>query len=282
MKLSICIVNYYTEEQIKRLLESISLYRPECLHEVIIVDNGDSMQQLKELKEDFGEWIHILSPQQNIGYGAAQNRAAKKAVGEYLLLLNPDIEVEEGSLDRLIHLAETMAPFGVIGPQLIHPDGTLQDSFRRFPRFRDLFSKRLGIDRFFKKSMDHYLMNDKSMNKPTTADWLVGAAMLMKRSTFLEQGGFDERFFLFFEDTDLCRRLKASDLDVWYVPNATFLHSQKRLSERGFWPLSKTFWIHLHSACKYYWKWIGMKEKRRLQKALKKEKEKEITKKTKR
>lgn len=97
-------------------------------------------------------------------------------------------------------------------------------------------------------------MRDIDLSKKTKVDWLVGAAMLMKKDRFLDLGGFDERFFLFFEDTDLCRRLKNEGHDVWYYPEVSMTHSEKRLSERGLWPLKKVFWVHLASAGKYFWK----------------------------
>lgn len=81
--------------------------------------------------------------------------------------------------------------------------------------------------------------------------------MLMKRERFLEVGGFDERFFLFMEDTDLCRRMKEKGYEVWFDPRAEMIHSQERLSARGWWPFRKVFWIHFSSVLKYFWKWRG-------------------------
>jgi len=258
MKLSVCVVNYHSDKQLRNFLESFVDYRPDCLHELIVVNNGSMNPDFKRnLKQEFGDMLTVISPQKNIGFGAAQNRAVRKARGEYVFLANPDLEFDEGALKDLIEFAESLEDFGVIGPRLRQLDGEIQQSCRRFPKFSDLVIKRLGLSKLFRRKMAKYLMKDIGLEKESQVDWLVGAAMLMKKDRFLEMGGFDERFFLFFEDTDLCRRLNESGYDVWYQPEVTLTHSEKRLSERGFWPFKKVFWVHLASAGKYFAKWAG-------------------------
>ena len=266
MKLSVCVVNYHSEEDLRNFLRSFADFRPDCLHEVVVVDNSASEQKLEDLREEFGEWVTTVSPQKNLGFGAAQNRAVKKAKGEYVLLCNPDLEIQDESVERLMRFAEQQEDLGVVGPQLIHPDGESQESCRRFPTFTDLVIKRMGLRSLFPRLTKRYLMQDKKLDKPTEVDWLVGAALLMKRDRFLEVGGFDERFFLFFEDTDLCRRMKQAGYSVQLYPDAMLVHSKHRLSERGFWPFKWVFWIHLGSAMKYFWKWRRLRN-RRLQKS---------------
>jgi len=258
MKLSITIVNYHSEKPLRKFLQSLEAYRPEFLHEVIVVDNSQSREEMRDLQEDFGEWLQVIEVHQNLGFGAAQNKAVKKAKGEYILIANPDMEVTEASLKDLLDYGHDIKDFGIIGPQLIYPDGDVQESCRRFPRFSDLLVNRLRFLPGFNKRARSYLMEGRSLSKPTQVDWLVGAAMLMKRDRFEELGGFDERFFLFFEDTDLCRRAKEVGYDVWYFPESQFVHSRQRLSDSripGMWIFKKTFWIHLSSALKYFWKW---------------------------
>lgn len=264
MKLSICVVNYHSEKTLRDFFESLTLFRPQCLFEVIVVNNGGDKEALKKLRKEFGNWLSILSPPKNIGFGAAQNRAVHKARGEYIFLCNPDLEVDEGGFAKLLEFAEDLGEFGIIGPRLMYANGEIQASCRRFPRFFDLIGKRLGFLPFFRQRLQRYLMGEKALEKPTKVEWLVGAAMLMKRDVFLQLKGFDERFFLFFEDTDLCRRVRQADYDVWYYPDSVFLHRQERLSESrwpGFWVFKKTFWIHFMSSLKYFWKWRGRVER---------------------
>lgn len=255
MKLSVCVVNYQSEDDLRKFLGTFSDFRPDCLHEVIVVDNSASEEKLSNLKEEFGDWVSTLSPQKNLGFGAAQNRAVKRAKGEYVLLCNPDLEIQDESVTRLLQFADQEPTLGIVGPLLLHSDGSVQDSSRRFPTFADLVIKRLGLSRLFPKKMRRYLMQDRKFDKPTEVDWLVGAAMLMRKDRFEELGGFDEDFFLFFEDTDLCRRMKEAGYSVQIHPDAMMIHSKRRLSERGFWPFKKVFWIHLGSALKYFAKW---------------------------
>lgn len=258
MKLSLCLVNYYSERDLLNFLESFADFRPECLYEVIVVNNGSTELNLNEmLHERCGNHIQVIEPKRNLGFGAAQNRAVKKAKGDWVFLVNPDIEVRDRSLEHLLEFAESEEKLGIVGPRLYHEDGSMQSSARRFPSFFDLVVKRLGMGRFFQKRLERHLYKGLSMSKPTKVDWLVGAAMLMKRERFLEVGGFDERFFLFMEDTDLCRRMKEKGYEVWFDPRAEMIHSQERLSARGWWPFRKVFWIHFSSVLKYFWKWRG-------------------------
>lgn len=257
MKLSLCVVNYHHDEEITRLLKSLESFRPQFLHEVVIVDNSEQKDELKALRNTYGDWVKIHHPQGNLGLGKGSNLAVKHAQGEYVLICNPDIEFDQGSLDSLVAFAEDLGDFGVIGPQLINSDSTVQHSCRRFPKIWEPFLKRLPLASKFGRK-NPYLMSDKDPNHTETVDWLVGAALLMKKDVFQEMGGFDDRFFLFFEDTDLCRRLWESDKEVWYYPKSVFVHSEERLSERGFWVFKKVFWIHFFSMLKYYVKWKGV------------------------
>jgi len=256
MKLSVCVVNYQTEQQLRNFLESFMDYRPDCLHEVIVVDNGSLDDAWKDtLQDSYGAWVKLINSNKNIGFGVAQNKAVKKAKGEYVFLCNPDLEFNDDSLNDLINHADDLSDFGVIGPKLVYEDGEVQESCRRYPKFSDLVLKRLDWLPVLKKRARKYLMRDVNLKKKTKVDWLVGAAMLMKRDKFLEIGGFDPQFFLFFEDTDLCRRLNEAGHDVWYNPDFEITHSHQRLSERGWWPFKKVFWVHLDSARKYFKKW---------------------------
>jgi len=258
MKLSICIVHYHSEAHLERFLQSIFRFPPHVDYEVLVVDNGSSIDLPLHLSRLFPDKIKVFNFGGNLGFGRAQNLVVQHARGEYVFLCNPDLELRSGSLDMLLSFAEEHPDFGIIGPKLLYADGGVQESSRRFPKFSDLFLKRLGLFPFFKKRVGRYLMHDVNLNESVTVDWLVGAAMLMRRDVFLQLGGFDERFFLFFEDTDLCRRAGEIGYPVWYHPRAEVVHTRKRLSESevpGMWVFQKTFWIHLGSAMKYFKKW---------------------------
>lgn len=258
MKLSVCVVHYHAEDHLEKFLESFVEHRPEFLHEVIIVDNGSDVDLREWVSERFGEWVRVLTPGKNVGFGAAHNLAVQEAKGEYVLLANADVQLRDKSLAKMLEFADAQGRLGLVGPRLYYPTGEVQESSRRFPSFVDLASKRLEFVPRFQRRADRYLMRDVSFELPVEVDWLVGAVLLMKRERFLEVGGFDERFFLFFEDTDLCRRLQEKGYQVWYYPASSMIHEKQRLSESsrpGMWIFKKTFWIHLASAVKYFRKW---------------------------
>ncbi len=258
MKLSICVVNYHHEEALQKLLGSIVDFPPGCMYEVIVMDNGSADHGLlKQQLEKFGGQVRLVKSPVNQGFAKASNRAVKLAKGDMVLLCNPDIEVLDGSLRQLLKFADEQGDFGLIGSRLLNPDGSVQASARRFPKLIDLMANRLSFVPGFSKRSKSYLLKSEKFTKPTQVDWMVGAVMLMRKERFQEIGGFDERFFIFFEDTDLCRRLSEAGHEVWYHPQSQMLHSEERLSQRGFWPLKKVFWIHLGSAMKYFWKWRG-------------------------
>jgi GT2 family glycosyltransferase len=144
---------------------------------------------------------------------------------------------------------------GIVGPRLQHEDVTFQASARKFPNLLHLIANRFPL---FPSTLSEYLMSSTDFQKPQSVDWLVGAVLLMKRDLFLSFQGFDERFFLFFEDTDLCRRVRGMGLSVYLCPDAVFTHPRQRLSESdfpGMWLFKPAFWIHVVSAVKYFLKW---------------------------
>lgn len=262
MKLSVCVVHYHAEDALEKFLESFVAHRPEFLHELLIVDNGSTVDLREWVRDRFGDEVRVIHPGKNIGFGAAHNLAVREAKGEYVLLANADVQLRDRSLEKMLQFAEAQDQLGLVGPRLYYPTGEVQESSRRFPSFLDLVSKRFELVPRLQRHVDRYLMRDVNLDAPTQVDWLVGAVLLMKRQRFLEVGGFDERFFLFFEDTDLCRRLQEKGYQVWYYPETSMTHEKQRLSEStrpGMWFFKKTFWIHLASAGKYFRKWRGRK-----------------------
>jgi len=255
MKLSICTVNDQSEESLKSLLESLVDYPPSCLYEVVVMNNEGSKEELKRLKENFGDQLHIHSTQDSLSHGEAQNRVVKEARGEYIFLCHPDTQFDDGSCDALLDFAELQDDFGIVGPQLKTPDGTVHESCRRFPRRRDVFFARSGLSRLFPRSLRKHLMRDRDLRGEQKVDCLVGAAFLMKRKRFLDLGGFDKQLSHFFSDIDLCRRVSEAGYDVWYCPDAVFIRSSHQLLEPGRWPFQKSFWTHLRSALNYFSKW---------------------------
>ncbi len=260
IKLSITVVNFNQKYFPKFCVEALKKSKTNFEFEIIFCDNAstdDSLQYLKTAASN--SEIVLVEPGKNIGYGSGHNFASKVAKGEYILILNTDITVEEDTLQQLVDYLDVHKDVGMVGPKLMYQSGEVQQSCRRDFKFFDLFIKRTFLRKIwpFKKRYEHYIMFDFDHNKEQEVDLITGAFMVMPKKVFDAIGGFDERYFLFMEDFDLCRKTRKAGYKVIYYPTASAMHYHKRLSDGSFFKLlfSKISWYHLASAIKYFLKW---------------------------
>lgn len=289
------IVLFHDERSAKEAEECIKSLQKQTIAdqiEIIVVDNGAKTQRIQTTKEDiinsemqrgfgyprpstssgqaragnrtcatvdqsFPKQIQCINSEKNLGYGKGNNLGATKANGTYILIINPDNRMEASSLEKMVQFLEQHSDVGIVGPQLVFPDGTIRDSFRTFPTLTDLLIKRTPLRFIFKKRMKRYLQWDVDRTVRRDVDWMCGACLLLRKSLYQELEGFDERFFLFFEDCDLCRRCWKRNLRVVYFPEANVYDNQLRLSAGGIFSIftKKTVRVHVASAIKYFWKW---------------------------
>jgi GT2 family glycosyltransferase len=168
----------------------------------------------------------------NPGFGAGVNRAAKASSGKYLLLLNPDCVVE-GSIGRLVAYLDHHADVGAVGPFIKESDGSVQASARCFPNVTTWFAGRSSwLTRAFPNNpwTRRNLIFQGDATEPILVDWVSGACMMIRREAFLSVGGFDERFFLYWEDADFCFRLKRAGWSTVYNPEVAVTHLTGRSS----------------------------------------------------
>jgi len=259
----VVIVNYNHKYFPKLALEALEKSKTTFPFEVIFVDNAsnpddESVSFLKSAAKE--KRITLINSPKNIGFGAGNNLAFKKAKGEYLFIHNPDITVAPDSLQKLVNYLRKHDEIGLLGPKLVYSNGDVQDSCRRFMKFTDLIIKRTPLKNFnpWKARLQRYLMQDFDHDKTQEVDLITGAAMI-GRTDFIWKAlkGFDEKYFLFMEDFDLCQRVWEAGKKVVYYPEVEVLHYHKRLSGGGtvgqF--FKKTFWLHLTSSIKYFWRW---------------------------
>lgn len=216
MKLSIIIVNYNTNDLTKACVASIKNSQTKSSYEIIIVDNASN--PAPKQSSDY----QLIKNNENLGFSKANNIGLKASRGEYKLLLNSDTEVEKGAIDELINFAESNPDAGVVGPKLLNKDGTLQASCFNFPTvFRAIrqywFGEKGLLDKFFPKG-----------NLAQVVDSVVGAAMLITPRAIKKVGFLDEKYFMYFEDIDYCKKIKAAGLKVYYLPSSgvTHLHGE--------------------------------------------------------
>lgn len=194
---------------------------------VIVVDN-DSRDGTPDLVRQSFPGATLLSMPRNVGFARACNRAVTMSRSRYCLFLNPDARISAGTVDKLIQFAEEHPRAGILGPEVLDEDGrTRQLSCRSFPTIGSLFFHRFSIlNRLFPDNRwrKEYLLVTQSSSEATRVDWVSGCCMLARREMLAELGGFDERFFLFSEDVDLCLRARQGHWEVYYCPQTSVTH----------------------------------------------------------
>lgn len=261
MKLSVVIVNYNHKYFPRLAVEALEKSKTGFNFEIIVVDNdshdGESLDFLEKAHQD--KRITLIKSPKNIGFGQGNNLGAKIATGDYIFIHNPDVTVDEGSLQKMVDYMNSNKNIGILGPKLVYSNGKIQESCRRHMGFFDLVLNRtfLGKLPVFKGRIGKYLMEDFDHNKVQDVDLITGAAMIIPRHVFEKVGGFDKRYFLFMEDFDLCNIINKEGMRIVYYPEAELRHYHKRLSQGSVLGLlgKKVFWHHVSSAIKYFWKW---------------------------
>ncbi len=254
MKLAVVIVHYNSSSDLGRCLESLVAYAPVQDHKIIIVDNASEDDGLVGVHNQYPQFQWIFS-KENLGYSKGCNLGMAQVQAEYYLVLNPDIVVQPGALDHLLEFADRTPRAGMVGPQLLNEDLTVQDSCRRFYNLKTLLLRRTFLGKIFPNSetVRLHLMEDFDHQSVRPVDWVLGGCLLVRRSAMLRTGPMDERFFLYFEDVDWCYRMWQAGFEVVYSPDARFIHRHRRDSAQG--KFTRTFWLHLGSLISFYEKW---------------------------
>lgn len=238
------IVHYKVPDFLQRALRSLRQAQLYDQSEVIVVDNASRDDSKRCITEEFPEvqWIGLKS---NIGFGKACNVGAQGARGTYVLFLNPDTLVSQNTLSECYNFFKQHDNAGIIGPKILNPDGTLQVSCRRsFPTPPVAFYRLAGLSRLFPKSkrFGQYNLTFLDPDQASEVDAVSGSFMFMRLSMFQEIGGFDETFFMYGEDLDLCWRVKEKGFAVWYDPHTQIIHFKGRSSAKTSFTSRKAFY----------------------------------------
>ncbi len=234
--------------------------------QIILVDNGSKDGAADELRRIASEdpAIELYRAETNLGYGAGNDVGIAKANGEYLLVCNPDNVLHDNTLELLTNELRAHPDIGIIAPKLVHEDGSFRDSARRFPSPFDVIIKRTFLRSLFPGALKRYTQVDLDPNVARDADWVVGGCMVLRLDFYRSLGGFDHRFFLFFEDIDICRRTWKTGKRVVYFPTAMAGDRKQRMSEGSALSMFRSFVgrEHLKSGWRYFWKWGWRRGKR--------------------
>ena len=227
-KVSVIIVSFNVKQYLLHAINSIhqSQYAGEV--EIIIVDNNSFDGSVSVIQKSFPD-IMIYKNKVNVGFGKAANQAAGKATGEYLLILNPDTIIQENTISKFVEYLEEHPDVGIIGPKILNADGSLQLACKRsFPTISVALPKLLGLTSLFPKSKwaGKYNLTYLDPDKIHKVDAISGSCMFIRQELFHRLDGFDEHFFMFGEDLDLCYRINQAGYEIHYFPVTQIIHYQ--------------------------------------------------------
>lgn len=265
-KLSVIMVPYKCRNIFKEALEAVINSKASFNFEIIIIDN-DSKDGTVEMVREFQArpgWSDriVLYENTNEGFPKANNRGIQMKRGEYVLLLNPDTKVSEDTLQVMMDFVKARPDVGIATCKLVKADGSLDLACRRkFPTPLRAFFRLSGLSFVFPKSklFASYNMTYKSVSEETEVDACVGAFMFITPDCLAKIQGFDEQFFMYGEDLDLCMRAKETGFKVWYYPKTTTIHykgqSSKKVSRRGLYEFHHNNWLLFkkHYSRKYFY-----------------------------
>lgn len=246
--LSIIIVSYNSSVYLDRCLSSIRASIDHFEKEVIVVDNASSDGSV-DIIRNYKDVAAIIQSPINGGFAGGNNLGISVSKGKYLLFLNPDTAVFADSISSLYNFGLANPQAGAIGPMLVFPDGSIQRYFCNYYTVRAIAFRRSIIGRRFPSLIKHPLTPTIIGDIPIELDWLLGSAMLIPRHVIDDVGMFDESYRLYFEDVDLCYRIKQKGYGILYYPGARIIHDHQRESAKGL--SKKTLW-HLQSGIRFF------------------------------
>ncbi|HOT91003.1 MAG TPA: glycosyltransferase family 2 protein [Anaerolineae bacterium] len=231
--LSVIIVSWNVRDLLRRALASVyASWDEQPGLEVIVVDNASCDDSVAMMRDDFPQ-VNVIANTENRGFTGGNNQGLVAASGDFLLLLNPDTEVVGDALPRMVAYLQAQPDVGMVGPQLLNPDGSVQSSRRRFPTLPVLFFESTWLEKCApRRWLRYYYAQDKPDGDIQDVDWVTGAAMLTRREVVAQVGGLDEGFFMYSEELDWCRRIRAVGRRVVYFPEARIIHYEGKSSEQ--------------------------------------------------
>lgn len=223
-KLDIVIVNWNAGEHLLRCIESLVESGSHEFCNIIVVDNDSSDSSLNLIKK-YSSIIKIHCQKENLGFAKACNHGAKLGDSEYILFLNPDVVLKKETIVETLKFykdKENLVKLGIVGVRLYNTFGIDSISCSRFPKYYHFIAQAIGLHKIFPSISP--LMKSGCWDKPTIVDEVTGAYYFISRATFNKLSGFDEQFFVYYEETDLCYRLAEADYVSYILPHISAIH----------------------------------------------------------
>ncbi len=248
-KLSIVVVNFNAVDFLRSCIHSI--HRGiDVPYEICVVDNASKDKSLEYLKKECPE-VLVVGNTENRGFAAAINQGIAATKAPFVLWLNPDTEILEGSFLKTLKLMEEDPHLGILGLQILNPDRSIQLSCRSFPSYETAFFNRYSLmTRLFPQNplSRKYLKTGDDHSRISPTDWVSGACLLHKRSMIDSLGGLDERFFMYCEDVDFCKRAQSAGWKVLYDPDVKILHhiagSSRQVPQKMIFARHRSMWLY--------------------------------------
>lgn len=243
-----CVVTYNNVATIDAALSS-TLKFTRAPFRLYVVDNGSTDGTYELVKERYPE-VTLIRSEKNVGFGAGHNSIINTLDSDYHAIINPDVILEDDVVSKLADFLDSNGDVGMVSPEIRFPDGRLQILGKRNPRPRYLAASRFRGKGEPGKTLREYAMMDKDLTRTVDIENATGCFMFIRTGLFKKIGGFDDRYFMYFEDCDLTRKVNGTSRTVYY-PGATVYHEWGRESKKNF----KLKMIQLRSMARYFAKW---------------------------
>lgn len=232
-ELAVIIVTHNSAGWLRPCLSSVYARAGGMRLDVVVVDNESSDGSTELVERDFPH-VRVLTSA-NRGFAHGNNRGLETVTAPFVLLLNPDTEIVNGTLEELVNLMEANPALGLAGCRHLSPSGAVQPTIRRFPTITRCLFEALGSERYPLRAswLGERELDPAAYERETRCDWVAGSFMLARREAITGAGGLDERYFLYCEEPDLCLRLKRDGWEVRYVPTMTVFHAGHGSGERS-------------------------------------------------
>lgn len=254
MTLSIVIANWNTKQLIKECVESIfKTASPELSFEIIITDNGSTDGSAEYLKS-LGSQITLIQNSENKGYAKACNQGMKISNGKYVLLLGSDTIMKSGAMEKCIEFLDNSPEAGAVSCKLLNPDGTTQNSLKRFPKFFNSFYTYLSLDNL----NTEYDMAEFKYDKTTQVQQPATTFLMIRKELLEKIGYFDEAYRILYNDVDLCHRIWDSGYKIYFLHNCSIIHHGSHSTKQADFRLRKIMYGDIY---RYYKNYFGFKAK---------------------
>jgi len=256
--LSICIVNHNAKDILRQCLDSIVGSGTKLDYEIIVVDNNSLDGSIELVRQNYRQ-VQLIESKYNLGFASANNLAIKAAKGKHLVLLNNDTELVNDSFGKMVAFMGKNPRVGILACKLYEADGkTVQRNCRSFPLtpFDTIFGRASLLSKLFPNNpiTKRTTLSDWGYNSARQVDWVSGAAMMIRREVINQIGGLDENFFMYWEDTDFCKRASDAGWEIWFTPEAEVTHFTGQGGGKRSLGLKLFMIYQLHRSAYYYFR----------------------------